>query len=53
MVGFDFEAVGRLINLPHDHVIALMIAVGKTIAPANPRGGHLPLEEILVRDRFA
>ncbi len=52
MVGFDFEAVGKLINLPEDHVIAMMLAVGKAIAPANPRGGQLPVEDILVLDRF-
>lgn len=52
MVGFDFEAVGKLINLPEDHVIYMMLAVGKATAPANPRGGQLPVEEILVIDRF-
>ena len=30
MVGFDFEAVGKLINLPEDHVIAMMLAIGKS-----------------------
>ena len=53
MVGFDFDAVGRLINLPEDHVIAMMLAIGKATAPANPRGGQLPLEEVVVRNRFS
>jgi len=53
MVGFDFDAVGRLINLPEDHVIAMMLAIGKATAPANPRGGQLPVEEVVVRNRFA
>jgi nitroreductase len=52
MVGFDFDAVGKLIDLPEDHVIAMMVAVGKTTAPANPRGGHLPMDEILIRNHF-
>jgi len=52
MVGFDFDAVGKLINLPDDHVIAMMLAIGKATAPANPRGGQLPVEEILVVDKF-
>lgn len=52
MVGFDFEAVGKLINLPEDHVISMMLAVGRATAPANPRGGQLPVEEILVIDKF-
>lgn len=53
MVGFDFDAVARLIHLPQDHVISMMLAIGKATAPANPRGGQLPLEEIVVTDRFA
>lgn len=52
MVGFDFDAVGRLVNLPKDHVIALMVAVGKASEPARPRGGQLPLEEVVLTDRF-
>ncbi len=53
MVGFDFDAVARLIMLPDDHVIAMMLAIGKATAPANPRGGQLPPEEIVITDRFA
>ena len=52
MVGFDFDAVGKLINLPDDHVIAMMLAIGKATAPANPRGGQLPVGEIMVVDKF-
>ncbi len=52
MAGFDFEAVGKLINLPADHVIAMAIAVGKATQPARPRGGQLPLDEVMVFDRF-
>lgn len=53
MVGFDFDAVARLIHLPADHVITLMVAVGKASEPARPRGGQLPLEEVVLTDRFA
>lgn len=53
MVGFDFDAVAKLIQLPEDHVIAMMLAIGKAVKPANPRGGQLPLEEVLITDRFA
>jgi nitroreductase len=52
MAGFDFEAVGRLINLPQEHIIAMAIAVGKAAAPARPRGGQLPLDEVMFFDRF-
>jgi nitroreductase len=52
MAGFDPDAVGRLIKLPPDHVIALAIAVGKPLQPARPRGGQLPLDDVLFFDRF-
>lgn len=53
MVGFDFAAVAELIRLPADHVISLMIAVGRALEPARARGGQLPLDEVLFDDRFA
>ncbi|ESQ97029.1 nitroreductase [Stutzerimonas chloritidismutans AW-1] len=52
MDGFDFEAVGKLINLPDNHVIALMVAVGKRAAEPKPRIGKLPFDEVVIRDRF-
>ena len=53
MVGFDFDAVAKLIHLPEDHVIALMVAVGKAVEPARPRGGQLALDEVVLTDGFA
>lgn len=52
MDGFDFEAVGRLINLPEDHVVAMFVAIGKATEPAWPRGGQLHMGEVVVHDRF-
>ena len=52
MDGFDFEAVGKLINLPADHVIAMFVAIGKGITAPHPRGGKLPMNEVVIRDRF-
>jgi nitroreductase len=52
MTGFDFDAVGKLINLPADHVICMAVAVGKPLQPARPRGGQLPFEEVVRFDRF-
>ena len=53
MDGFDFEAVGKLIRLPDDHVMAMMLAVGKATAPAWPRGGQLTLDQVMVENGFA
>lgn len=53
MAGFDPAAVGRLINLPEDHIIVMLLAIGKAVEPARERGGQLPLSEVVVTDRFA
>ena len=52
MDGFDFEAVGKLIDLPADHGIAFMIAIGKGTKQPWPKPGQLPLDDVMVADRF-
>ena len=53
MIGFDPVQVAELINLPSDHVIGFMIAVGKATKPAWPKPGQLPLEEVIVHNQFS
>ena len=53
MIGFDPVQVAELINLPDDHVIGFMIAVGKATKPAWPKPGQIPLEEVVVHNRFS
>lgn len=48
----DMDAVARLIDLPEDHVIAMLVAVGKGIAAPSPRGGQLAYDEVVRTDRF-
>jgi nitroreductase len=52
MDGFDFNEVGQLINLPEDHVVAMFVVVGKGIQEAWPRQGQLPMDEVVVKNRF-
>lgn len=52
MDGFDFDAVGKLINLPKDHVVAMFVVIGKGVKEAQPKGGQLPVEEIIIENRF-
>lgn len=52
MVGFDPEQVAKLIKLPEDHVIGMMVTIGKAAQPARPRGGQLPLEDVLIKNHF-
>ncbi len=53
MIGFDLEAVARLVRLPQDHVIGPMVAVGKGTKEAWPKPGQLPLDEIVFENAFA
>ena len=52
MDGFDFDAVGKIIHLPEDHVISFMIAVGKKTQEPHPKPGQLTYEEVVKIDRF-
>ena len=52
MDGFDYDAVGKLINLPQDHAIAMFVAIGKGIKEPWPRGGQLPMGEVVIQNRF-
>jgi nitroreductase len=52
MDGFDFDAVGKLINLPADHAIAMFVAVGKSLKPAHPRSGPLAADQVIIHNRF-
>ena len=52
MIGFDPEKVGELISLPGDHIITMMIVIGKQVKPAMPRGGQLPLDKVVFTDKF-
>ncbi len=53
MDGFDFDAVARLIQLPSDHAISFMIAVGKGTKEAWEKPGQLPFEEVVLQNRFS
>jgi nitroreductase len=52
MDGFDFDAVAKIIQLPEDHVISFMIAVGKGTQPAWPKPGQLPYDEVVIQNTF-
>jgi len=52
MVGFDPKKVGEIIKLPADHIITMMITVGKAIQPARTRAGQLPYNEVVIKNTF-
>lgn len=52
MDGFDFDAVAHLLNLPDDHTPAMFVAIGKRVKDAWPRGGQLPMQDVVIQNRF-
>lgn len=52
MIGFDFDKVGELIKLPDNHVIVMMVAVGKGAVEPIVRGGKIDRSEIVFKDTF-
>lgn len=52
MDGFDFDAVAKLLNLPDDHTPVMFVVVGKALKPAQPRGGQLHMEEVVIYNKF-
>ncbi|QCE33745.1 nitroreductase family protein [Acetobacteraceae bacterium] len=52
MTGFDFEKVGKIINLPEKYAIIMMIAIGKPASSPQLRLTQLPLQEMVKIDHF-
>ena len=52
MIGFDIEKVAELINLPADHVMGPMVAIGKGLKDAWPKPGQVPLQDLVVENSF-
>ncbi len=52
MIGFDQEAVGEIVNLPEDHIIGMIIALGKRREEPFQHGGRLDFETVVVNNKF-
>ncbi len=52
MIGFDGDKVAKMINLPDDHVIGMFVAIGKKAQEPKPRPDLLPLEQVVIKNRF-
>ena len=52
MIGFDPEKVAEIIGLPENHVIGMMLTVGKALKEANVRSGQLDYDEVVFRNGF-
>jgi nitroreductase len=52
MVGFEYDDIAKIIQLPEDHLIVLMVVVGKSAEPAGVRGGQLELDHVVFKNHF-
>ena len=52
MIGFDHEAVAKLVNLPADHCMGPLVAIGKGTKEPWPKPGQLAMDEVVLTDRF-
>ena len=52
MVGFEYDELAEIINLPKDHMIVMMIVVGKKSEDVAERGGQLSLDEVFFENHF-
>lgn len=52
MIGFDAAKVAEIIHLPADHVVGMMLTIGKATQPAWPKPGFIETSEMLVENSF-
>lgn len=52
MIGFDQDKVAELIKLPEDHVIGMILVIGKAASPAKSKGGFIPDDEVFKTNHF-
>jgi len=52
MIGFDAQKVAQLINLPQDHVIGMMLTIGKATKPAWPKPGFIERKDMIIENKF-
>lgn len=52
MIGFDGDAVAKLIKLPEDHAIGMILVIGKAVKPAWPKPGQLALGDVVFENNF-
>jgi nitroreductase len=52
MIGFDQDTVGEIINLPKDHLIGMMISLGKRSEEPAPDGVRIGTDKALILNKF-
>ena len=47
MIGFDPQAVSRIVKLPENHVPVMLIVIGKQTGEIRPRSHRFPIDEVV------
>ena len=50
--GFDSEDIGKLINLPQDYVVAMLLVVGRNIKQLSHNTGQFNFHDVVLLDQF-
>ena len=48
----DNERETRDAPLPEDHVIGMLLVVGKAVTPARPKGGFIEKSQMVIENHF-
>lgn len=52
MDGFDYQKVGKAINLPDNYLVGMIVALGKKNREPHPRVGRISKEQLVIEDKF-
>ena len=53
LIGFDADEVAKIISLPEDHLISVLLVVGKGTKAPWPKPSAIPKSEFIFRDGFS
>ena len=52
MIGYDPVKVAELVKLPHDHLVGMLLAIGKRTQDAFPKPGFIEKSTMLIENHF-
>lgn len=52
MIGFDQDAVSEIVNLPDDHLIGMIMAIGKRAKEPFPHSGKVDKSKAIIANKF-
>jgi nitroreductase len=52
MIGFDADEVAKIINLPENHIVGMMVAVGKAVRDPITKPGYIDDSEVFFANSF-